>query len=444
MPSLLRLSFLICGVIAAASAVAEDLPSASEVISGYRQNLQAFDGLCVRWRYQRRRTELYRQTLLEEARALDRQASSMSSSDEQKGSLEKTAESAWKYAKDFEPARTESGTLSVFSFGDQVQIRIPRDHRSVVDHVELDRSSLTGAYSNTIIWSRPSTSSPWLFWSGSVNNPSGGFDSRLPDTLIGFLPPGLPVDLMPPGHLHSFDAFFTSPSESFVVVGFTKLEKTPALIVDKVERTPAEAFIPKERLEELRHRLRQEIVTRAWLDPAAGYWPRRMESFARWFLDDRELSHPIPPKGGFKPRVEDVTIEKIPDGGFFPTHGMIREWQPVSPVPKIWILDIVDGRPPVEIELAPIVENEWWAEAVTTHARTEFQLDKLWPSDVQVIDVASGQILVQDAAGELVRAKAEQLIRKSSSTGIRSIWLVIGGAALTIGVGVWLWRRRLR
>lgn len=444
MPGFLRLSVLLCGVFSSVNALATDLPTASEVVAGYRQNLQAFDGLYVRWRYERRRTELYRQALINSASDLDLQASSKIDGDEQKEALKKSAESTRKVAKDFDPARVEAGTISAFSFDGQVQIRIPRNHQSATDGAELDRGSLTGAYSSTLIWSRPSASSPWLFWSGSVNNPSGGFETRLADTLIGFLPPGLPVDLVPLGHLHSFDRFFASSPESLVVVGFTEFKKTAALIVENVERTPAEAFLPPERLEELRHRLRQEIVTRAWIDPAAGYWPRRIERFARWFLDDRELSHPMPPKGGFKPSIEDVTIEKIPNGGFFPTHGVIRQWQSAAPVSKIWILDIVDGRSPIEIELAPIVEDEWWAEAVTARARTEFQLDKLWPRDAQVLDVASGQVLVQDAAGELVRAKAEQLIRKSSSTGFRPIWLVIGGTALAIGISVWLWRRRLR
>ncbi len=444
MPNFLRLSVLLCGCFSSVGALAKDLPTVSEVLSGYRQNLQSFDGLYVRWRVQERQTKLYRQFLLESAQAVEREASSKPLGDEQKAAQEKYAQSLRESAKTFDPARLVTATLGVFSVDGHVQLRIGRRPEPVVDGPELDQTSLTGFYSKTIIWSRPSTSSRWLCWAGSASRSLGSFEPKLADNLIRFLPPGLPTEVVPPTHLHLIDRFFASPPESLVVVGFDELFNTPLLIVERIEKQPPEFCIPPERMEELRSRLRQEVVMRAWIDPSAGYWPRRIESYARWFLDDREVPHPTPPKGGFPPDVDDVVIEKTPNGGYFPTHGVIRQWYAVTPVPRIAVVEIVDGRTPVEIEMAPLTECEWFAEAVTAQARTEFQLDKLWPSDVQVYDIPSGQILVQDAGGDLVRAKAEQLVIKPSSSGFRLIWVVTSGVVLALGIGVWLWRRSLR
>ncbi len=132
-----------------------------------------------------------------------------------------------------------------------------------------------------------------------------------------FFPPLVTLPSLP-GKLpwHPIDLLFAANPGEFRTMGRTVIDGTEVVIVERRSQTVQE---PSPLKSQVGGRLRQDQVERAFLDPARGALPVRIEWDSELFVDGK----PLPRPRGYRPhRVLEVTkIVKVPEAGFYPTEG---------------------------------------------------------------------------------------------------------------------------
>ena len=187
-------------------------------------------------------------------------------------------------------------------------------------------------------------------------------------------------------------------------------------------------------------------VTRSWIDTHHGYLPRRIVNFDRWYCDGKLASNQCQYANGPATFVDDVTIELIPKGGFYPTKGSIKRWthrqDPNWPSP----LEIFEGKQPGPVLEKILAEETKWAVKVSVPDVTpEFDVMKLVNDDALVVDISAQQVLAKNSQGDLIRASAGQVSQQSipgpTHGWFNTICYLIFGASLILAARIaFTWR----
>ena len=421
---------LIAGIWATACC-GDELPTAAELESAMRLNREAFAAFRVRYSYVLTRHEGYRDHQQLSADSIERvmRAGTFPASEKERMAL--YIESIRSEAKEFRPGVAAHFRGEFWRAGAAVQVRLPINEDRFPES-KLSADNLSRYFSGISIFSRSGNESGWSSWSNATRKSAITLNTDLPSAYLG-LPPLMIGTAIADGRLHPMDQPALGGVDGLVVSGIERIGEFDTIIV---ERSTIQPWLPGSP-PELVSRVVLTEVTRAWLDINHGYLPRRIVREPRWFCDGK-LAHPGRYTNGIPPIVDEVVIEKIPGGGFYPTGGVFRTWTHRQDNSWPTPLEVFDGlKPAPEVTKLLVDEARWTAEVTVPDELPEFDLRKLIPSDALVLDAAARQFMVPDAQGTLIRAKADQLAvplkpRYSMAFLIGCVGIVLGGVAVLV------------
>ncbi len=367
---------------AGADGSATGLPTAEEVVAGYVAHRDRITTLRVQSTRTRVRTLAWSAAMIKQAEAIEARIAE----DDQATEAAERPYNAPQLAQQAAGLRSQAaqgGDMTLPStdywtdrYGIQFRFRIPIGAApSAFPDDPPTTAALGTTYRNTIIVSSPGPGAPVATWNGSQNGmaPTGGiFKSyRVGDAKLIATPPfgvvrpdwGLP--------LNPYDEFYEGPGEFPRVVGRAVIDGRPTLILERrTAAMPPRSFLTESEFQRLGTRLRRSTLIRAWVDPARGYLPLRLEWDAEALLDGKLIA----PPAGTKPNrvIEEVVLREVAPGIFYPSSGAIREYQPdpsyKGPTPTVaaWVEQGTEGTagPPVVL-----VETVAWAAPVVEVGR---------------------------------------------------------------------------
>lgn len=391
------------GGVCVASCCGDELPTAAELESAMRINREAFAAFRVRYSYVLARHEGYRDHQQLSADSIELVLRKGTFPAIEKERMTALIESIRSEAKDFRPGVAAMFRAEVWRAGVAVQVRLPTNEDRFPES-KLSAGNLSNDFGGISIYSRSGNESGWSSWSNSTRQSAITLNTELPSAYLG-LPPLMIGSGIADGRLHPMDRPAVGGPDGMIVSGRERIGDFDTVVVERSTIQPW----PQESSAELKSRVVLTEVFKAWLDINHGYLPRRIAREPRWFCDGK-LAEPAHYINGLPPIVDDVVIEKIPGGGFYPTGGTVRTWthrqDRTWPTP----LEVFDGlKPAPEVTKLLVDEARWTAEVIVPKELPEFDLKKLIPTDALVLDAAARQIMVPDSQGQLIRAKAEQL-----------------------------------
>jgi len=240
--------------------------------------------------------------------------------------------------------------------------------------------------------------------------------------------------------VHPFDQLFAAPIRELAVVG---TKSTPSAELLTLERTEiVSGALENLMTDEERRRLAGRVgffnLQTAWVDPARGCLPVRMEWSQRWTLDGREVfktpAHII---------VENVEIEQVADGVWYPRTSSMTTYaaDESQELPKFSLTSILEGRPPSG--RSGILQTfEWKVHKVQPRlelAQNFFALP--FPNGSIVLDHDKNRLVaVGDRSAVLNRiVAAPGVVTGDQPTSRTFIWL-IGANVLVLALIIVAWR----
>lgn len=417
------------------TAVSDDLPTGRDIASAYQLNAATFESARIQWKCELHRFEPYRKVLLAGIANIERTAADTKLSEGQRANAKTLVESYRHGAKTFRPSLLQTMNIEQFRSGTAIQFRIREDGR-VIPLSPLSAESLRGDFSDIAIISRAEKEAPWCGWSGIPGQPVISVSPGFPLTFI-LAPAFLTSGEVTENILHPMDRFFSDP-DSLTVVGKSQINGYETLVVQRSEPLITATSFP-----ELKGRVTSFRITEAWIDPANGFIPRRIQRNARWIVDGKEVAHAVRYDKPLQPELDEIEIARVDGAGFFPVRGKLKSWVATDEVSP-GILEVVDGkaeRPLAHIDL--ISEIRWEGSATAKAPETVYDLKTIVPPGVLVADVRTQTVLAQNDQGDLIRARAGQL--GVSPTRSNRHVLLIAAMVLTaiafVVAGLWIAQR---
>ena len=407
---------------------AEELPTRADVLSLAHQNLAAFRGLQVKYTCQLRDQEGFRTFYLQGAEDEEIRAAKPDISAKQKEEAVRNAANWRGMAKAFQP-RTENWVREIWRQGESVQIRWPQT--GGLPTLPLTRDSLGREFKGISLWSRASREASWSSIVLVGQKPAVSVQTTLPPIPL-FIPPMMVGSSVEEKFLHPLDKVFADGADSISVIGREMVGGVDTLLIEK-SSIVFQMKDPADQSDRM-----SVSVLRAWVDLERGAIPVRVATEMRGFRDGKRVVDPTFGGRDWPPHVVDVVIEQVPGGGYYPTKGLYRSWTAARPTESA---EKADGQTPNSVPLL-LQEISWSAEVLIPAEYPEFDLMKLAPEDSLVFNTPAQQIMVKNDQGELVRAKTDQLIARTSSV---SRWWLLGVFAMIVFAMVsvrWLRSRR--
>ena len=397
-------------------AQAEELPTRAEVVSLAQQNQAAFRSLRVKYSCELRDQEGLRIFQLQGAEDEEARAAKPGVAAAQREESLRNASNWRGMAKAFQP-HTENWVRDVWRQGEAIQLRWPQS--GGLPTVPLTRESLGREFKGISLWSRPSREASWSSVLLVGQKPAVSIQTTLPPIPL-LIPPLMVGSAVEEQFLHPLDKVFADGADSISVIGRERIGDVNTLLVEK-------SSIISQMKDPTDQSNRMSVyVLRAWVDLERGAIPVRVASEARGFRDGKRVVDPKFGGSDWPPSVVDVVIEQVPGGGYYPTKGLYRAWTAARPTESA---EKSDGQTPKSVPLL-LQEISWSAEVSIPDEYPEFDLMKLAPADSLVFNTPAQQIMVKDDQGELVRAKTDQLIVRTSS--VSRWWWLLGGLALIV------------
>lgn len=429
----------------------EQYPTPGDLVAGYRYNLSTFNAPRIIWRYVDIRPEAWYDHNENAATQLDRTATASTLDAKQRAELQSEAS-----ARRSSVAATASRIAHVWDYWtdrERFQVRTPsnNDIQGAVSFPDdpITPATLTTTYGNYRIFSYLSNANPPLrFWTG--------IDKR--GTLSGILANGTGVAkqgdfLFPPlgackeewgvKQFHWIDAFYVLPAEQMQVVGKSNVagHTTYLLRHQKLEKAPPT-------FTKLAANVEIGEATTAWVDPARGCIPLRIEWSSVIVIDGKSFGD-----GETKPfRVmETEQIEQFADAGFYPAKGSLWLYgaDPHWAGTPITLDEAIAGKK-VEIPLVTISEHKWDAAKVEPNAATnESMFAFTFPANTHYFDETKGRFFIEG----LTQSEVDRIIESGAGApppalgggfrllAVLSINAAIVGAAL---LAFRSWRNRAR
>lgn len=253
---------------------------------------------------------------------------------------------------------------------------------------------------------------------------------------------------------HVFDEFFSRPIEEMRVTGTAVLDGRAVYLLEHWKKTARlESFMLPELIEKYGADVERFDVVRAWIDPARGCLPLRMEWTAKTQYKGVPLE-PLPGAEKLKPGrvVEEVKVEALAGGGFYPVSGVIRHYA----VDADWSGPFATIEDVIERRAVPVARNvlnqETHWEVLKLQANMPLAEDFFalpFPRNTVYYDADEGRGLVtgtaQDYLDGVVGPPGGEIPDESAARPAqRSWWLPWCVGAVVLVCIAWLLRARLR
>jgi thiol-disulfide isomerase/thioredoxin len=324
----------------------EPLPTAAEVVAGYRRNLAQFPQPHVTIHGAERTSAPMHRLWQSRVVAMERALADPSRSDNQRkhaqlvlaaardelaraGEVTYTHQDFWTDRKSWQARMPYAGPD-----GDQPPMHtFPRDLPGA--------AALAGVYRRYRVYTFAPDASPSMSaWLG-LPNPGAPAYARVSDALLDELPanfhlPPLAATAGKSSQLaHPIDAVFFRKGEPLRVVAHEMVSGRRTIKIEQAMFEPSGE--PHRAAGELAV---GEVIT-AWIDPEQGYLPLRVEWHSAWQLGGRPLNQPHRPVHAV---LRTTRIERI-GGGFYPLEGTI-EFRSLHPAagPAVSIDEMAAGK----------------------------------------------------------------------------------------------------
>ncbi len=383
----------------------EDLPSISEVVAGFRQNMLAYQRVRMIHSTREQFHKDYRRLLEVNRDELVRRRSEKQVAEGELAAFDRLLASATKEMDDFKPAARTLAPIEVWRSGESVQLRFPpQDGESITP---LTRQSLEQEFRNTEIISRSNSMEHWLAWGATQGAPKLTISKDCLLSSLG-MPPLLADSVLPDNLLHPLDILGKAASK-LTVIGREMVNGKSWLMLDEVVEMN---LVPSSEFE---RRVKVKQIYRTWVDEQAGFWPCRMAYLTRYYLDGVEVANPVTSTNGYPATLDDVVLERGPSGVYYPISGVIRRWRVFGDPTWPTMEDIFVRGMARPVTTAVLLHETTWTTRVSMPDYTpEFDLMKIITSDTTIW--RDGEFLVRDDQGVLIRGKAPALAHRSSTT----------------------------
>ena len=190
--------------------------------------------------------------------------------------------------------------------------------------VPITPEALSGTFSDIPILSY-ATDSGFRLWSGQKrgDRPMATVLASNPNTELFTFPPLGVSDPLWGSKWNPIDSFFALPESEMTVEGTKQVaNRNTIVLVYRKKVTNVGSFLPLEFQKEYKDKITRFEIIRAFVDPEQGCLPLRMEWDGETLLEGKPLVVP----GGTKPYqvLEDVKVERIKGGSYYPVSGALR------------------------------------------------------------------------------------------------------------------------
>jgi hypothetical protein len=400
-----------------------------EILAAYRQNASTPKTLRISWTRTLRRSEDWRKQQLFGEKSIQRELDAMTPAEQsgERGTLLSSQ------VKSFRALGTRSleGLVEpvaqdYWSSGPRFQIRWFVDEkgsrglaRAAFPDDETTRATLEPRFGSIAVLS-VAEAGGGLFhlWEGSCDKGEcfAGIRAHNPVELLTYLPPlsrRAPADGV---QMHMIDEFFSGAPEEYAVLAPVELDGVPVLLVEralKVERGDC---------------------IRAWIDPARGCLPLRIETYLGRMDKFRDYLKPsLPDSPPFANEVLRVSeIREAAPNYFYPVRGESFTYGEE----RNESLERTGHRVPHETVA-------WSADAIEIdRPMSDAAFTLSFPPGTVFWDDREGQgFVVGDADGTFERL-AESTSRRRRPTSRASTWWIVGGSVLAAFVVAIVWWRR--
>lgn len=402
--------------VSACDAADEKLPTPSEIVAGFERNRSAFPALNISWRETRKNHEPYFKGLEDDndrwRRSVETTTSEatrtwcLSSIQTNERILANRAQhmevhrhrqllTDWNRFQVRSPIQDNPGTAQ-FTFPNA----LPTPDTLQVEFGKMLIKSYTGSDEQCLIfWKSPDEdwTSPAVRRSYEHHGPLPPLAGELEKLGLGD-PSANPLFTLNP-----IDQFFRWPLEMLQVVGNEDIEGVPCVILEMRKETtdpdPSKAVgrATDEEIAEYKGRFRVYFCARAWIDTRHGYLPRRMLlSMNRVTLDERQLTFAF--KGS--PVLDEIKIEKIPGGGYYPVSGNLKSYTLPVEQRKPWptLVDYAKG--------ASVPDQPWVLTHEVAWKTTKLEVN-VPPASLELNIPEGMNVVVHEFAGAKVRMRTE-------------------------------------
>jgi len=319
----------------AAGSDEQNLPSAGDLVSGFRTNYHAFPALRILWARKQEMTDAWFKRSENAAEKYRKESNDASKTPPERARALRLSENAKNVLTNpvlrkptiiLQEFRTDRSSYQACRFNASVESDLPSGY-SFSKRLPADPLNLQTVLAHTRITAYDHSTSQFTYWMGrregrdyyqaEIGRKNMG-DSE------GFFPPlGHDSDARG-GTLNELDAFFARATSQMRVIRTEVKEGVETYVLEHGEEFKlAPDFLARELPEELiakfPGKLQLYAITTAWVDAKRGFLPLRIEKTAAFFYDGRRLGPP--PQSAELLTV--FKVQKIDGGGWYPMKGRV-------------------------------------------------------------------------------------------------------------------------
>lgn len=373
-----------------------DSLDATAVVNGYRANRDHLSPLRVSWRNQFQFHDLWFYDAEKRAAALDAEAAQSADPTKRAALVNEAARIRSEIAQGRKPLVYD---YDYWTDGRAFQVRTPLELTGPTQPPSRERprfpdepatpANFRSAFASMLVASwAPAQAGSLRVWNGIREEDGVAFarvsDGGIAGAVVNFQFPPLAAAAEvdgPPAQWHPLDRFFRGLASDLSVIGQQSLHGRKTVVIRRIEtKLVPEGWDKKPG--------KLEIVTTdtAWVDPAQGFLPVRIESTVNWAFNGKALGAP---EHRTPSQVVEVTdVLKTKNGGFYPRKGTVTAYCGDPTVQQDFNnLDALfagTDRMPVMI---PYQKNDW--DAYTVEAGRPMPATMFvprFPDDVAVYD----------------------------------------------------------
>jgi hypothetical protein len=396
---------------------------ATDIVAGYRQNFAEFRTLHVQWQRVLTNAENFFKRLEAAAHDLEEQSARQGIEPEERARLLSQAEGYLGMAahpkniaptvvrQDFWTDRTGfQMRLPSPSLGDQqTEWRYPPSAPGI------DTKALLTHYKDTaIICFDGRADNGFRVWDGYTKGDIhvAGIQKSAADSDSTHFPP---LGLVNPewgSSWHPFDDFFAGPIEQLRVVREERVAGRRTYVVERVSETQhKELRLKPEHIKRFGERIKIFDIVRAWVDPARGYIPLKMEwDGEKWY--DGKLIAPLKKKIPSFRIIDNVEIRQVAGTqGYYPVRCEMHLYAVEAGYrgPFVTVGDVIEGKQPVVGPNRLDQECLWEVSLVEANRDMSGLLSLRFPDNTAYYDARQSRAFVTgDAKKMLDDALAKQ------------------------------------
>jgi hypothetical protein len=429
---------------------AEDLPTAGDLVSGYRANYLSFPSLRLLWTQSLQFAEAYHQTKalmlkFHQARAQQSNLSPEERSDSlgQVESLKSSSQSAdCDGSVLFQEFITDRSRYQMRQLPYKSLAEFPTQY-TFSPPLRADSTNLATVFYGTPVTEYEPAQNIYKIWHGTgAKRGSGEFRKDGSWNLDAYLPP-LGADNDGWGVLHEIDAFFRLPVSRLRVIRREVVDGATTYVMESMLTYDFSVALEKSNLAtRYQGKLEKRASTRAYIDPARGFLPVRIEHGAGHYFNGRLLTYDNVPSH----TVVSVTRFLNPaGGGWYPADGGIVRltMDPTKNSSGLSLEKELEGSAK-PVPLVVMDATNWKTLKIETPISSPdiFGID--FPIDTEYFDITTNKTMIrgngQDIPDyELADEAPVTEFKAPAGRRLRLGWIVIVNIILLTILILWYW-----